>query len=51
MKISAWSMASLTKACVPMLSDRSSVVGLTFDATLAWPMYDWMGLRRLLWSR
>ncbi|TDT32883.1 enoyl-ACP reductase FabI [Naumannella halotolerans] len=45
-KISAWSMASLTKACVPMLSDRSSVVGLTFDATLAWPMYDWMGVAK-----
>jgi meromycolic acid enoyl-[acyl-carrier-protein] reductase len=41
--VSAWSYASLTQACRPMLANPSSVVGLTFDATVAWPVYGWMG--------
>ena len=41
--VSAWSFASLTQACRPLLADSSSVVGLTFDATVAWPVYGWMG--------
>jgi meromycolic acid enoyl-[acyl-carrier-protein] reductase len=41
--VSAWSYASLTHACRPLLSNPSSVVGLTFDATVAWPVYGWMG--------
>jgi meromycolic acid enoyl-[acyl-carrier-protein] reductase len=41
--VSAWSYASLTHACRPLLANPSSVVGLTFDATVAWPVYGWMG--------
>jgi meromycolic acid enoyl-[acyl-carrier-protein] reductase len=41
--VSAWSYASLTHACRPMFGDKASVVGLTFDATVAWPVYGWMG--------
>ena len=41
--VSAWSYASLTQACRPLLANPSSVVGLTFDATVAWPVYGWMG--------
>ena len=41
--VSAWSYASLTHACRPLLGNPSSVVGLTFDATVAWPVYGWMG--------
>jgi enoyl-[acyl-carrier protein] reductase I len=37
---------SLTQACRPLLSAGSSVVGLTFDATVAWPAYDWMGVAK-----
>src|SRR3712207_6063002 len=40
--VSAWSYASLTHACRPLLANPSSVVGLTFDATVAWPVYGWM---------
>jgi enoyl-[acyl-carrier protein] reductase I len=30
-------------ACLPLMAEGGSVVGLTFDATIAWPQYDWMG--------
>ncbi|OEJ96819.1 enoyl-ACP reductase FabI [Streptomyces thermolilacinus] len=43
MHVSAFSLKSLTMACVPLMSNGGSVVGLTFDAQFAWPQYDWMG--------
>ena len=43
MQISAYSLKSLTEALLPLMDRGSSVVGFTFDATLAWPAYDWMG--------
>jgi enoyl-[acyl-carrier protein] reductase I len=46
MQISAFSLKSLTVACRPLLHPGSSVVGLTFDATVAWPTYDWMGVAK-----
>ncbi len=45
-QVSAYSLMSLTQACRPLLSSGSSVVGLTFDATVAWPAYDWMGVAK-----
>ncbi|WNV73842.1 enoyl-ACP reductase FabI [Geodermatophilus sp. DSM 44513] len=42
-QVSTWSMAALTQACRPLFGERASVVGLTFDATVAWPVYGWMG--------
>jgi meromycolic acid enoyl-[acyl-carrier-protein] reductase len=42
-QVSTWSMASLTHACRPLFGAQASVVGLTFDATVAWPVYGWMG--------
>jgi enoyl-[acyl-carrier protein] reductase I len=44
--VSAYSLVSLTMACRPLLSSGSSVVGLTFDASVAWPAYDWMGVAK-----
>jgi len=41
--VSAFSLKSLTMACLPLMEHGGSVVGLTFDATVAWPQYDWMG--------
>ncbi len=46
MQISAYSLKSLVIACRPMLTNPSTVVGLTFDATVAWPTYDWMGVAK-----
>ncbi|GAA1239209.1 enoyl-ACP reductase FabI [Kitasatospora nipponensis] len=43
MNVSAFSLKSLAMACLPLMSEGGSVVGLTFDAQLAWPQYDWMG--------
>ncbi|WP_203337909.1 enoyl-ACP reductase FabI [Nocardioides limicola] len=45
-QVSAYSLASLAKACRPMMSGGGSIVGLTFDATVAWPAYDWMGVAK-----
>ena len=46
LQVSAYSLASLTMACRPLLTEPSSVVGLTFDATVSWPVYDWMGVAK-----
>jgi enoyl ACP reductase len=44
MHVSAYSLKSLTMACLPLMDGNGgSVVGLTFDAQFAWPQYDWMG--------
>jgi meromycolic acid enoyl-[acyl-carrier protein] reductase len=45
-QVSAYSLKSLAVACRPLLTRGSSVVGLTFDATIAWPAYDWMGVAK-----
>ncbi|QIG43132.1 enoyl-ACP reductase FabI [Nocardioides anomalus] len=45
-QVSAYSLMSLTQACRPLLSSGASIVGLTFDATVAWPAYDWMGVAK-----
>ena len=47
--VSAYSLKSLTMAALPLMTGEgrtSSVVGLTFDATVAWPKYDWMGVAK-----
>ncbi len=43
---SAYSLVSLTMACKPLLRPGSSIVGLTFDARVSWPTYDWMGVSK-----
>ncbi len=45
-QVSAYSLASLSEACLPLMTSGGSVVGLTFDATVAWPAYDWMGVAK-----
>ncbi|PKW25287.1 enoyl-ACP reductase FabI [Phycicoccus duodecadis] len=44
--VSAYSLAALAKAALPLMSAGGSVVGLTFDARFAWPVYDWMGVAK-----
>jgi enoyl-[acyl-carrier protein] reductase I len=43
---SAFSLKALTAALVPLFAERASVVGLDFDASVAWPSYDWMGVSK-----
>jgi enoyl-[acyl-carrier protein] reductase I len=44
--ISAYSLKSLATATLPLMTDGGSIVGLTFDAKFAWPVYDWMGVAK-----
>ena len=46
--ISTYSLAALCRGFLPLLeaSGSASVVGLDFDATVAWPLYDWMGVAK-----
>jgi meromycolic acid enoyl-[acyl-carrier-protein] reductase len=44
--ISAYSLKSLTAAALPLMTGNGSVVALDFDATVAWPIYDWMGVAK-----
>jgi meromycolic acid enoyl-[acyl-carrier-protein] reductase len=43
---SAYSLKALAVAALPLMSAGGSVVGLTFDAQFAWPVYDWMGVAK-----
>jgi enoyl-[acyl-carrier protein] reductase I len=41
-----FSYKSLAVAAKPLMTDGGAVVGLTFDAQFAWPVYDWMGVAK-----
>jgi enoyl ACP reductase len=43
---SAFSLKSLSAAVLPLMGPGGSIVGLDFDAQLAWPIYDWMGVAK-----
>jgi enoyl-[acyl-carrier protein] reductase I len=45
-QVSAYSLKSLAVAAQPLMGPGSAVVGLDFDATVAWPKYDWMGVAK-----
>ncbi|MGC8463741.1 MAG: enoyl-ACP reductase FabI [Acidimicrobiales bacterium] len=52
-EVSAYSLKVLVEAFRPLLAaagahggNGASVVGLDFDATVAWPAYDWMGVSK-----
>jgi enoyl-[acyl-carrier protein] reductase I len=46
--VSTFSYKSLAMACKPLFNSEkgAAIVGLTFDATVAWPKYDWMGVAK-----
>jgi meromycolic acid enoyl-[acyl-carrier-protein] reductase len=43
---SAFSLKAIAAALAPLMTSGGSVVGLDFDAALAWPIYDWMGVAK-----
>jgi meromycolic acid enoyl-[acyl-carrier-protein] reductase len=51
---SAYSLKALTAALLPLMSTTNgdgdpsggAIVGLDFDASVAWPAYDWMGVAK-----
>jgi meromycolic acid enoyl-[acyl-carrier-protein] reductase len=44
--VSTYSYKALAMAALPLMGRGGSVVGLTFDAQYAWPVYDWMGVAK-----
>ena len=44
--ISTFSLKSLAMAVLPLMPAGGSIVGLDFDASVAWPGYDWMGVAK-----
>ena len=48
LQVSAYSLKALTTAVLPLLqaAGGGSVVALDFDARVAWPAYDWMGVAK-----
>ncbi|WP_144121299.1 enoyl-ACP reductase FabI [Catellatospora sichuanensis] len=44
--VSTYSYKALAMAALPLMPNGGSIVGLTFDATVAWPVYDWMGVAK-----
>lgn len=45
-QVSAYSLKSLATTCLPLMGRGGSIVGMTFDASVAWPAYDWMGVAK-----
>jgi enoyl ACP reductase len=46
-QVSAYSLAALARAALPLMTEGGSVVGLDFDnQSQAWPVYDWMGVAK-----
>jgi enoyl ACP reductase len=44
---SAYSLKAIATGLLPLMRDRGgAIVGLDFDATQAWPLYDWMGVAK-----
>src|SRR5918994_1539273 len=43
---SAYSLKALTVGLSHLMKPGASVVGLDFDARVAWPSYDWMGVAK-----
>lgn len=51
LEVSAYSLKALAEALAPLLAGErdeggGSLVGLDFDASVAWPSYDWMGVSK-----
>ncbi len=43
---SAFSYKVLAECVAPLMADGGALVGLDFDATVAWPTYNWMGVAK-----
>ena len=43
---SAYSLKALAAALQPLMSRGGALVGMDFDAAVAWPIYDWMGVAK-----
>ena len=46
LQVSTYSLKALAVATQPLMDGGGSIVGLDFDASVAWPGYDWMGVAK-----
>jgi enoyl-[acyl-carrier protein] reductase I len=46
LQVSTYSLKALAAATLPLMDGGGSIVGLDFDASVAWPGYDWMGVAK-----
>jgi enoyl-[acyl-carrier protein] reductase I len=46
LQVSTYSLKALADAFLPLMTEGGSIVGLDFDARIAWPAYDWMGVAK-----
>ena len=46
LQVSAYSLKALAMAALPLMGPGSAIVGMDFDASVAWPSYDWMGVAK-----
>ena len=46
LEVSAYSLKTLAVGLAPLMTKGGSIVGLDFDASVAWPGYDWMGVAK-----
>ena len=44
--VSTYSFKALAMAALPLLGGGGAIVGMDFDASRAWPAYDWMGVAK-----
>ena len=45
-RTSAFSLKALAAGLHPLMRDGGAIVSMDFDATVAWPIYDWMGVSK-----
>jgi enoyl-[acyl-carrier protein] reductase I len=45
-EISAYSLKTVAEVVAPLMTEGGSIVGLDFDARVAWPAYNWMGVAK-----
>jgi meromycolic acid enoyl-[acyl-carrier protein] reductase len=44
--VSTYSLKALAVAALPLMGAGGAIVGMDFDASRAWPAYDWMGVAK-----
>lgn len=44
--VSTYSLVAVARALLPSMTPGAGIVGLDFDASRAWPGYDWMGVAK-----
>jgi enoyl-[acyl-carrier protein] reductase I len=46
LEVSSYSLVSLARTLAPLMDDGGAVVALDFEASQAFPAYDWMGVAK-----